>query len=372
MPRTNKTKDNTDAIVEQAGRRGKDLPDTRNLQFIPTGSTLLNLALSDRVDGGWLMGSMANIIGDSHAGKSILALTTFAEVAYDKRFNGFDLIYDDAELANSFNMAQLFGPKTDKRLEPPAWDENDIAFNSETIEDFEQTIEDLDKEFIYILDSFDSITSEGDEKKDKKRMDERRKGKEGAGDYAMAKQKAAGRVLRKLGKKTKELKAWCGIVSQTRDNISGMFEKNTRSGGRALKFYATHEVWLSVGKKIPSGITGRPSIGVQCIVNIKKNKVTGKHRKVEIPIYPSYGIDDYVSCFDFLVNEKVFKKISKSQAYNISAMGLELEAATKKVTIEACEDDPMVYTALKKLTGETWQEIEDSLKLDRKPKYGRK
>lgn len=371
MPRK-KTKDNTDAIVEQAGRRGKDLPDNRKLEFIPTGSTLLNLALSDRVDGGWLVGSMANIIGDSHAGKSILALTTFAESAHDKRFDDTELIYDDAELANSFNMAQLFGPKTDERLVPPALDQNDNPYNSETIEDFEQTIADLEDPFIYILDSFDSITSEGDEKKDKKRMDERRKGKEGAGDYAMAKQKAAGRVLRKLGKKTKELKSWCGIVSQTRDNISGMFEKNTRSGGRALKFYACHEVWLSVGKKIPSGITGRPSIGVQCIINVKKNKVTGKHRKIEIPIYPSYGIDDYGSCFDFLVNEKVFKKIPKAIQYDVKALGVDFASASKKATIEACEDDPAVYVALKKLTGETWQIIEDSLKLDRKPKYGRK
>jgi len=369
MPRRKVIDDDVDEITEQMGRRGKEKPDNRKMEFIPTGSTLLNLALSDRTDGGWLQGSIANIIGDSHAGKSILALTTFADTAHDKRFNKFSLIYDDAEEANSFNMTQLFGSKTADRLEPPVWDDNDNPFYSETIEDFEEFVCELSKrQFIYILDSFDSISSEGDDRKDRKRMSDRRKGVEGAGDYAMAKQKAAGRVLRKVKKKMKALNSWCGIVSQTRDKIGAMFEKNTRSGGRALKFYACHEVWLSVGKKIQSGVTGRPSIGVQCIIKIKKNKVTGKERRIEIPIYPSYGIDDYASCFDFLVKEKVFKKIPKSKSYNVDALGIDNR--TKKGVIEACEDMPEVYEALKKVTGETWKGIEDSLKLDRKPKYG--
>jgi hypothetical protein len=79
--------------------------------YVPTGCTLYNLALSDKYNGGYALGKVANTIGDSSAGKSILALTTFAEAARLRKFKDYDLVYDDAEAADEFNKVKLFGPK---------------------------------------------------------------------------------------------------------------------------------------------------------------------------------------------------------------------------------------------------------------------
>ena len=48
--------------------------------LIPTGSTLLNCACSDYYHGGYGVGKLINLIGDSSTGKTLLALTTFAEM----------------------------------------------------------------------------------------------------------------------------------------------------------------------------------------------------------------------------------------------------------------------------------------------------
>ena len=86
----------------------KQLPP--NTDFIPTGSTLLNCAISDDPFGGFKIGKIANLVGDSSAGKSMLAVTCLAEVAMYSRFDQFRLIYDEPEAAMEFNMNHLFGP----------------------------------------------------------------------------------------------------------------------------------------------------------------------------------------------------------------------------------------------------------------------
>ena len=89
-------------------------------EFVSSGSTLLNLALTDHPHCGWQKGKMANVIGDSSSGKTFLTLTSFAEATQDDNFDDFRLIMDDAEHANEFNLEHLFGSAVAERIEPPA------------------------------------------------------------------------------------------------------------------------------------------------------------------------------------------------------------------------------------------------------------
>jgi hypothetical protein len=53
---------------------------------LSTGSTLLNLACSDRPDAGYFKGAYYYLVGDSQAGKTWLLLSCFAEACRNPQF----------------------------------------------------------------------------------------------------------------------------------------------------------------------------------------------------------------------------------------------------------------------------------------------
>ena len=84
--------------------------------LLPTGSTLLNLACSDKSEGGYGTGRIVNLIGDSDTGKSVLSLTMLADLCYDESFDDYQLIYDDVEQAYTFDKEYMFSKKVNKRI----------------------------------------------------------------------------------------------------------------------------------------------------------------------------------------------------------------------------------------------------------------
>ena len=347
-------------------RQDREPPQTISGQaYIPTGSTLLNLALSDKWDGGWPAGKIANLIGDSSSGKTFLALTAFAEMARDKQFENHLLIFDDVEAASEFDMKSLFGARTAKRIQAPPH-AKELA-GSDTIQDFEVNIHlalDNGSPFLYILDSFDALTSEEEQDKTDKRVQAAIKGKAmETGSYGMEKAKKSGEILRKVKSRLSNNGSTLVIISQTRDNINPMsFTKKTRSGGKALKFYSTHELWTAVGgtikrKDVP--------VGVLCKIKVTKNKLTGKVREVTVPIYYDYGLDDIESCVDWLVNNKHWT----IQGRTIDASNVFPGVRATKEKLIALVESEGREKELSRFVGECWNQFEDSLKTNRKRRY---
>jgi recombination protein RecA len=330
-------------IVRALGRRKT----FRRRLYLPTGSTLLNLALSDRVRGGWPMGKVVNLIGDSSSGKTFEALTALAEACQNPAFDNYHLILDDVECANEFDVARLFGKRLASRLESPAHG------NSDVIEDWEDNVlTALENPCIYVLDSFDALTSEEETERTESNRQKRRAGKETDASYGTEKPKFASSLLRRIKSKVKKHDSLVIIISQTRDNIGWGVNPKTRSGGRALKFYSTVELWASCEKKVES--RGR-MIGVNVKVKISKNKLTGKLRDVRFPIYYEYGVDDIGSCIEFLLEEKArpdWLPVSK----RLSSM------------IAWVENNDM-EDRLRREVGRVWEAIEESIRLQRKSKY---
>ena len=335
------------------------------LILIPTGSVLLNLACSNSKRGGFGAGKMANLIGDSSSGKTLLALSMFAEVAKLKQFKDYHLVYDDVEHACEFNIEELFGKYTAKRIEAPTLDmESGFPMYSDTIQDFHSYIGNLianQEPFIYVLDSFDALTSEEEQDKTEEMWGARKIGKKISGSYGMEKAKFLGQILRQIIEGVKKINSFLLIISQTRDNINPIsFVKKTRSGGNALRFYASHEIWLAVAGKIRKN---NKIIGTNIKAKVTKNKLTGKLREVEFPVYYDYGIDDIGACVDLLINEGVWEKkktIIDAVQFNMSG--------TRSKLIRQIEQEKM-QKKLFELVGDTWLQIEKSLRLDRIPKY---
>jgi len=338
----------------------------KNKLYVPTGSTLLNLKLSGTPDGGFQSGSMANVIGDSSAGKTFTALTMLAECANDPRFDSYDLIYDDAEHRNSFDVCRLFGDKFHKRVKPPGgFTKTGRPINSKYLPEFQDHLNDRfdkNKKMIYVLDSFDSLTTIEDEEQYEKEREARAKGKEVSGSYGMYKAKAASALFRQITSKLSETDSLLVVVSQTRANIGLGFSPKTRSGGAALKFYSDHELWLAVVETLKKSDT---PIGVKSRIKITKNSVTGQIRQTNIQIYYDYGIDDITANIEYLMSQKTFKKLTKA---TFTCPELDFKAGTKQSLVKHVEENDLEQ-ALVDIVVDVDEAFEDSLKLKRKGKY---
>ena len=363
-------KELADQIVESSKKkRERSSTPIDPSRLIPTGSTLLNCACSDTPHGGFALGKIVNLIGDSSAGKTFLALTTLAEVANIRKFREYHLVVDDAERALEFDMNYLFGRRASKRIKPPALDDDGDPLYSKTVEDFQANLLNLIKAglpFIYVLDSLDSLPTEEELKKAYLKAIQQAKDEEerkAIKDYFQGRKAALiSALLREMRDELPKLDSSLIIISQVRDLIGGpsFGPRKTRSGGRALKFYSTHEMWMIIEKTLKKKTR---SIGVHANINVKKNKLTGKQRRSPIIIYYDYGIDDIGANVDFLVKEKHWGKRKNT----IIADDFNLEG-TRSVLVEHIEEKG-IEKELSELVGQVWLEIEEELRLGRKQKY---
>ncbi len=331
--------------------------------FLSTGSTLLNLACTGFPERGFAKGRYYFLVGDSISGKTWLAMTCLAEASINPNFKNHRFIYDNGEDGALMDIERFFGKDVAKRLEEPA------GGASETIEEFYYNVDDANKKgksFIYILDSMDSLSSEAEAYKFMSNKKAHRADKDTKGSYGDGKAKINSAMLRRvIGRPLRENGSILIIINQTRDNPAAqMFEsKKTRSGGRALKFYACLELWSSVGGRIIKTVHGKKyPIGVKSLVKVKKNRINGRERIVIIPIYNSVGIDDVGSCVDYLIEEKYWKK-----GEVIKGKGLGIEGSRRKL-ISIIEHSNLEKD-LHELVADVWNEIEEACVINRKRRY---
>jgi len=338
-----------------------------NKDYLSTGSALLNLACTGRVDRGFLRGKYYYLVGDSRSGKTFLSLTCLAEAARNPAFDNYRFIFDDVEGGMLMNVEQFFGRAVAKRLEAPSYGEEHSPIFSNTIEEFYYHIDDAiaaGKPFIYILDSMDSLTSNAEADKFAEQKEAYRSGKQITGSYGDGKAKKNSSGIRQILPHLRQTGSILIVISQTRDNLGFGFEKKTRSGGRALRFYATLEIWSSCGKAITKTVKGKPRIiGMNCILQTKKNRITGRDRKITIPIFYTSGFDDVGGCISWLVDERHWKKQGqKIKAPEFDFVGTEI-ALIHHIEKGNLEKD------LKEIVQSVWDEIEKASDPKRKRRY---
>lgn len=354
MSSVEKVKNNLRKKKSKAPLQPKDL--------LSTGSTLLNLALTSRPNGGLVKGKYFFFVGDSSSGKTFLTLTCLAEASINPNFDDYRFIYDNVEDGALMDFTRYFGSAVAKRVEPPCEDGA-----SESIEDFYYNIDDAIEDgrpFIYILDSMDALTSKEEGDKFEEQKTAHRKGKEAAGSYGDGKAKKNSANLRRVVHKLKKSGSILIIINQTRDNLGFGFDKKTRSGGRSLRFYACAELWSSVVKKLSKTVRGsKRQIGIISKIQIKKNRLTGKEWEVEIPLYHSFGIDDIGSCVDYLVAEKHWSETKGI----VKAPEFEFKGSREKLIRHIEEND--LYKDLQEMVREVWNDVEEACKVKRKSRY---
>jgi RecA/RadA recombinase len=334
---------------------------TEEQRFLNTGCSLLNLAISDRVEGGFPIGRYTLLNGDSASGKTFLTMTSSAEAMRRPDWEEWDLFYNGTEGGMSMDVRRLFGKRVSKRLK---------QLQSESLEEFYYDVDDriqhskeTGRPFLYVLDSMDGIDAEDDQEKFEKRKKAHRSGKEETGSYGMAKAKLNSTSIRRVQAGLLKTGSILIVICQSRDSpgAMGYGPKRTRAGGRALKFYADVEIWSSRIGELTRKVRGKTrKIGAKLKLQVSKNRITGKLHEVETAVYPSYGIDDVGTCIDWLVSEGWFKK---SKGAITTDNGLKKQ---RDQLVSFYEESPK---GLMMALQECWSSIEQAKNLERRSRY---
>lgn len=331
----------------------------------------MNLACTGRPGVAFVPGHYYLYVGDSGSGKTFLCLTSLAEAAISPIYKDHRLIFDNAENGAMMDFAKFFGRGMADRLEPPSGSRESPRY-SDTVETFYYNVEQAFKTgepFIYLLDSMDALTSEEEESHFSKSMKARKKGEDSSGTYGTSRAKKNSTNMRIVfNRLRKDGKSILIIISQTRHNIGfgARFQPKTRGGGDALTFYAGLELWTSQKGHIKTDkkVRGKNrELGVLCKVRVKKNRLAGWDRTVEVPILHSVGIDDVGGMVDYLVNEEQWSKGKGG----IVAEDFEFTGSRERLVAHILENK--LTGRLRSLVNEVWQDIEEQCKVNRESRY---
>lgn len=313
------------------------------LDFISSGSTLFNLALG----GGWAEDRIANIVGDKSTGKTLLCIEATANFAM--KYKRGNIRYREAESAFDKSYAQALGMPIDR-----------IDFGTKKIETVEDLFEDLTKicekakqKELVVVDSLDALSDRSEMERE---IDE--------GSYGANKAKKMSELFRRLTQTMADKHVTLIIVSQVRDKIGAMFgAKYTRTGGRALDFYASQVVMLAHIGRINITRRGIKRVtGVKVLAKLDKNKISLPFREAEFPIHFGYGVDDAQSCVNWL-------KLTKG--FRAKDFGVTEEESTKILPVlldMTREEEAEVMENLRSAVSERWYSIEQDL-MPKRSKY---
>jgi len=313
-----------------------------DLRFIHTGSTMFDLALG----GGWVEGRVVNIIGDKSTGKTLQCIEACANFAI--KYPKGKIRYRESESAFDNAYAQALGFPLERIDFGDPLDTVEDLF-----EDLERIVAGAKQDELVVCDSLDALS---DRAELARAMDE--------GTYGAAKAKLLSQLFRRLISQMEKKRVTLIIVSQVRDNIGafGPARKWTRSGGRALDFYASQvAVLANVGRLTQTFLGQKRATGIKIKASIDKNKVGLPYREALYQIRFGYGLDDAQSMVDFLNETKRLKMVDIRADEVKGFLNYLLEQPSDVMAKE--------MSALKAACTSVWYEIERK-SLTSRSKYG--
>ena len=277
---------------------GQEETPTDLTEWVSTGSSLLDLAISNRPNGGFPVGRIVELQGMEASGKSLI----MAHVLANTQKKGGLAVYIDTENALSEEFLRAIGVDVNNMLYIPLETIEDIF---EAVENIIETIRKSSKDRLVtiVVDSVSAATTKIEQEADYQ--------KDG---WATAKAIVMSKAMRKITNTIGKQRVLLLCASQLREKMGVMFgDKYTTSGGKALGFHASCRIRLKGIGKIKSG-TGKTEqiIGVQTEAQVIKNRMGPPFKKAIFDVYFSSGIDDYNS---WLALMKDYGIVRQSGAY---------------------------------------------------------
>lgn len=299
--------------------------------WVSTGDFMLDLALSNRIDGGIPAGRMIEIAGGEGAGKTLLASYIMANT----QKKGGVAIYIDTEHAASVEVMKKSGVNIDDLIYIQAGSTEEVLQTMETIVTKVHR-ENSDKLITIVWDSIAATSTKGEIESEF-----------AAGKTVALQARVIGVGLRKLMPLVSRHKVCLVFINQLRENIGGFGfgDQKFTPGGNAIKFGASIRLWLSHYKQIKD--KDKDLIGRIVKCDIKKNKVAPPSRSVYYTIRwgdePGAWIDPSETMWDSGIRKGVLTKLT-AQKYSFKmSTGDVLEFTHKTFSKLISEDDNFLH-----------------------------
>ena len=258
--------------------------------WISTGSSILDIAISNKPNGGIGVGKITELNGLEGSGKSLVG----AHVLADTQRKGGVAVYIDTESAVSQEFLQAIGIDVSKML----------YIQLETVEEIFEAIEhivtkiresDRDRLVTILVDSLAGASTRVEMDSD---FD-----KDG---WATSKAIIISKAMRKITQMIARQRVALVFTNQLRQKLGVMFgDPWTTSGGKALPFHASTRVRLKNVGQIKD--TKKNTIGIKIKAQVIKNRLGPPLRVAEFILYFDRGISDYDSWLTVMKEHKLVK-----------------------------------------------------------------
>lgn len=275
--------------------------------WVSTGSSMLDLAISNRPGGGLPVGRITEITGLEASGKSLLAAHALAST----QKQGGLAVYIDTENAVSREFLETIGINLQKMLYIPL----------ETIEDVFEAIESIvesvrksnkDRLVTIVVDSVMGASTKVEMSAD---FD-----KDG---WATSKAIVLSKGMRKLTNYLGRERICLIFTNQLRTRLGVTFgDPYTTSGGKAIPFHSSVRLRLKSVGQIKAKRDGVEQIvGIKTRATVVKNRLGPPLRTIDYDIYFESGIDDYGGWLNIMKDYKIVSQGGAWYTYVDSVTG---------------------------------------------------
>jgi len=290
---------------------GTDTTPTDIKDFVSTGSTMLDLAISNKQDGGIAVGRITELNGLESSGKSLLGAHMLAET----QKKGGVAVYIDTETAVSTEFLSSIGVDVESML----------YLHLETVEDIFSAIEEItakvresdkDRLVTILVDSLAAASTkiEMDAEFDKD-------------GYATSKAIIISKAMRKITQMIGRQRIALVFTNQLRQKLGVMFgDPWTTSGGKALPFHASTRIRLKNTGQIKDKKNN--TIGMKMRAQVIKNRLGPPMRHADFELYFESGIDDEGSWLKVMKEHRLVKQAGAWYTMN-NHKGKELKFQSK-------------------------------------------
>ncbi len=285
-------------------------------EWISTGSSILDLAISNRKNGGLPVGRITELTGLEASGKSLLAAHVLANT---QKKDGL-AVYIDTENAMNEEFARCIGIDVSKML----------YVQLETVEDIFEVIENIitkvresnkDRLVTIVVDSVAAATTKVEQSDD---FDQT--------GWATQKAIILSKAMRKITQMIGRQRVCLVFTNQLRVKLGAMFgDPYTTSGGKAIGFHASCRLRLKAAGQIKTKIAGKDQvIGIKTKAQVVKNRMGPPLRTAEFNILFDSGIDDYGSWLQIMKDNKLVSQGGSWYTYTDSVTGEIIKFMSKE------------------------------------------
>jgi recombination protein RecA len=277
---------------------GTDTTPTDIKEFISTGSTMLDLAIANKPNGGIAVGRITEINGLESSGKSLIGAHILAET----QKKGGVAVYIDTENSVSEEFLKVLGIDTTQLL----------YLQLQTVEQIFQAIEEIvlkvreaekDRLVTILVDSLAAASTQVEIDADFE--------KDG---WATSKAIIISKAMRKITQMIGRQRIALVFTNQLRAKLGVMFgDPWTTSGGKALPFHASTRIRLKNKGRITD--TKKNVLGMTILAQVVKNRLGPPLRHAEFPLYFESGIDDIGSWLEVMKKHKLVKSAGAWYTY---------------------------------------------------------